>query len=181
MVMVVHFGGRMFVNGTIEEPGFQAGIAHVISENAVCAGVGALDCGADILVAESLLTNGAVLHVVLPFDPDLFETRSVVIGGTTWCSRYRACLNHATELHIQPHSENNTAFAAASLAAMQRTCTLARQQSADIAQIALHDGVQSVDPVSTAGDVHIWQKMGDQTIQIHVPEHLLLPAHTKNF
>jgi hypothetical protein len=63
-------------------------------------GYGALAAGADILVAEALIENGAELHVVLPIMSSAFRAQSVAPYGDAWLPRFDRLFEHAASVTI---------------------------------------------------------------------------------
>jgi len=108
-----HYVGHMFkINGTAKAgilsetqiAQLKIRISDAIQKNDIGFGYGALAAGADILIAETLLEEGAELHVVLPVDTDLFIKHSVAPYGADWVERFTNCLNSAHSVQIASHS-----------------------------------------------------------------------------
>jgi hypothetical protein len=59
---------------------------------------GSAACGADLIVIEAALAQGAEVNVVLPFDQDDFVRTSVEVGGAGWLPRFDAALSRATRV-----------------------------------------------------------------------------------
>ena len=59
---------------------------------------GSAACGADLIVIEAALAQGAEVNVVLPFDRDDFVRTSVEGGGADWMPRFDAALSRATRI-----------------------------------------------------------------------------------
>lgn len=89
----LHFAGLMALAGEGEK--LARTIRAVIKEERVGFGYGALAAGADILIAESLLEDGAELHIVLPTGRDHFRRVSVARFGERWATRYDHILEAA--------------------------------------------------------------------------------------
>ncbi len=66
-----------------------------LAEGNIGFGFGALAAGADIVIAEALLTRGAALHVVLPTHVEAFVAQSVAPYDPSWHARFDACLAQA--------------------------------------------------------------------------------------
>ncbi|WP_017932546.1 TRAFs-binding domain-containing protein [Robiginitomaculum antarcticum] len=73
-------------------------ISDKIQRHDIGFGYGALAAGADILIAEILLREGAELNVILPCDTDSFIEHSVRPFGEAWVSRFKSCLDKAQSL-----------------------------------------------------------------------------------
>jgi hypothetical protein len=59
---------------------------------------GSAACGADLIVIEAALAQGAEVNVVLPFDRADFVRTSVETGGPGWLPRFDAALSRATRI-----------------------------------------------------------------------------------
>lgn len=93
----LHFAGHL---GVAEGAAAVLGerVAAVIGDENIGAGFGALAAGADLVVAEVLLEQGADLHVVLPTPPDTFRAQSVTPYGPAWERRFADAIERATSL-----------------------------------------------------------------------------------
>lgn len=95
----LHFAGHMgLASGGASEAALAAQLGQLFAANRFGFAWGALAAGADIVIAEMLLTRGAELHVVLPCPPDQFEAQSVAPAGEDWTGRYRTLLEAATSV-----------------------------------------------------------------------------------
>ena len=92
----VHFAGHMGISD--DDKSISPKIRTVLQDERVGFGFGALAAGADILVAEALLEQGAELHVVLPAPPALFRETSVAPFGADWVARFDRVLKAADTL-----------------------------------------------------------------------------------
>ena len=86
----LHFGGMMGIAPNDENA------RHLIADRVMETGpgfaFGALAAGADILIAETLMTAKADLHLILPARPHIFKSQSVEPYGGTWGQRFdRIC------------------------------------------------------------------------------------------
>jgi len=112
----IHFAGHIFSgpdmssntsaqlsNESIES--LSISIADILQKEDIGFGFGALAAGADILIAEGLLNEGAELHIVFPTNIETFIQHSVLPFGSSWKSRFDACLEHATSVNILTLSE----------------------------------------------------------------------------
>lgn len=75
-------------------------VSHAIQENDIGFGYGALSAGSDILIAETLLEEGADVHIVLPVGIEAFRGASVEPFGEEWSARYDDCLQAARSVTI---------------------------------------------------------------------------------
>lgn len=95
----LHFAGHMgLASGGASEAVLATELDALFAANRFGFAWGALAAGADIVIAEILLTRGAELHVVLPCPPDQFEAQSVAPAGKDWTGRYRTLLGAATSV-----------------------------------------------------------------------------------
>jgi len=86
-----HIWGRLEQNS--EDLSFQ--LSDYIQRHDIGFGFGALAAGADIIIAEALLAEGAELNVILPASVDHFIEHSVRPFGEDWVARFNSCLNQA--------------------------------------------------------------------------------------
>lgn len=97
----LHYAGHIRLNETeAEQESLRISIADALQQEDVGFGFGALAAGGDILFAESLLEQGAELHVVLPCETDVFKRESVSPFGEVWDARFEACLEQASSVRI---------------------------------------------------------------------------------
>lgn len=61
---------------------------------------GAIAAGADILIAEAVIDQGAELHIVLPCIPSLFKAVSVGPFGSAWSARFDRLFENAATVEI---------------------------------------------------------------------------------
>lgn len=103
----LHYAGHIRLNQTdIEEENMRISISDALQQEDVGFGFGALAAGGDILFAESLLEQGAELHVVLPCAKDVFKRESVTPFGDAWGERFEDCLAQASSLRIVTRDTN---------------------------------------------------------------------------
>lgn len=97
----LHYAGHIRLNKTAaEQDTLKISISDALQQEDVGFGFGALAAGGDILFAESLLEQGAELHVVLPCAIDVFLRESVTPFGEDWAQRFQDCLSRASSLRI---------------------------------------------------------------------------------
>jgi len=88
----------------------QQSLHQLLLELNVKSGYGSLASGADILVAENLIKQGAELHLIFPFDINDFLKSSVIASGNEWQSRFKNILDRATSVtqisYNKPVDEN---------------------------------------------------------------------------
>lgn len=78
----------------------RAEISEQIQRHDIGFGYGALAAGADILIAETLLQEGAEIHIILPVPIDQFIATSVTPFGAKWGKRFDQCLEQASSVTI---------------------------------------------------------------------------------
>jgi len=101
----IHYAGH--INMTLPEGGERAlssTISDYLQQNDVGSGFGALAAGSDIIIAETLLAEGADLHVILPCEADVFLAQSVTPFGDDWGPRHINCLKQAKSVTIAAKS-----------------------------------------------------------------------------
>jgi tetratricopeptide (TPR) repeat protein len=135
-------------------------------------GYGSLASGADILVAEGLLSAGAELHVVLPFGRDEFERTSVAPGGSAWSSRFAVCLDRAASVTYASDSAylgHDELLGYAARIAMGHALNRAQFLDAEVEQLAVWDGAPAAGVAGTAHDVQVWRDTGRSAHVIPLP------------
>ena len=180
-----HFAGHLF--GLAQKEGelnnltrpaqkaLKIEISDAIQMSDIGYGYGALAAGADILIAETLLEEGAELHVVLPVDRKSFSDISVAPYGDHWLKRYRKCIKHAHSVTTLvpdgawPSGDLNeyASQTAMGMAAM-RASTLYTQAW----QILIWDN----EPSSTGNDGVVWKNAGRPQTIIDYPGKRKKPA-----
>ena len=97
----LHYAGHIRLNKTAaEQEALKISISDALQQEDIGFGFGALAAGGDILFAESLLEQGAELHVVLPCVKDVFLRESVIPFGENWAQRFEGCLARASSLRV---------------------------------------------------------------------------------
>ncbi len=94
----LHYAGHLGIAAT-DHALLTDAVTRTLTEARVGFGYGALAAGADIVIAEALLAQGAELHVILPTVVETFIAQSVAPYGTNWVDRFRTCLAAADTLH----------------------------------------------------------------------------------
>ena len=171
-----HFAGNLASLAHIRQSDPEAGsqIADIISKNRIGAGYGALAVGADILIAEALLSENCELHVVLPCVPDLFVSFAVEPYGHSWAKRFQHCLDAATTTTFATQDKTlscHRAIDLASTVAMGRAIEYADLFSTRAIQLTLSAGAEP-GPL-TRGHRSIWTAAGYESL------HLTLPASSE--
>ena len=164
----LHFAGRMGApDDAASIAAMRQQIADVLASLSIGAGHGALAAGADIIIAEALVTHGADLHIVLPVSVPAFVSASVAPWGDDWVNRFEALLAAAASLHVAtPDADlpSPDLIAFASEIAMGRAAHGAASLASEAVQLLLGDAGES-----TAHDAGIWQASGRRQIVLDWP------------
>lgn len=96
----------LFFAGPLDRDGDQADALATLKEKAsafirstpIERAFGALACGADIVIAETLLDAGVDLDIYLPLAPRDFLRHSVAVGGDGWRERFITCMSRANAI-----------------------------------------------------------------------------------
>ena len=131
-------------------------------------GYGSLACGADTLMAESLLDRGCDVNVVLPFETESFVRESVANGGGRWPERFDRCLKQVEVIHATEGEYNGDAevFAYASRIAMGLAIIRAQQLCTEVVQLAVWDGQETGQKAGTFTDIQAWRSHNLKTVTI---------------
>ena len=124
---------------------------------------GALGCGSDILIAETILDRGGELHVVLPFSVEDYVRISVAVGGQGWVSRFERCMAGASGVELAsqtPAMQQDRQLAFASMLAMGYAQLRANHLNTGSIQLAVWDGRESTAAAGTGADVARWRQNG---------------------
>jgi class 3 adenylate cyclase len=163
---VAHFCGSMFLAGDEAEKRLAASVRDALRAEDIGIAIGALACGADIVIAEQALALGAELHVVFPFDRDDFVEQSVVNGGDAWRERFERCAQAATATYLASrmrYVNDDAQFAFGSRTAMGMARLRAAQLNAETVQLAVCDEEAASGLAGTAADMATWRAAGGRT------------------
>ncbi len=173
-----HFAGHIF--STLgnddthltpeQEAALKIEISNAIQSSDIGFGYGALAAGSDILIAETLLEEGAELNVILPTSQDIFLQQSIAPYGNHWVARFQACLDQAHSIKILsalstwPHETLNRFAAQIAMGcASQRALTFYNTPT----QLLLWDGKTS--DRGTGQHAKDWAASGHETVHIPYP------------
>ncbi|EAQ28256.1 hypothetical protein NAP1_11693 [Erythrobacter sp. NAP1] len=186
---VAVFCGHMFNTGSEAEEELKKRVREQLDTLDITVGYGPLACGADIVIAESLLARGAELNVVLPFSEEDFIAESVLCGGQDWLERYYTCRNAATSINFATPGDyvgDDNQFAYNTLYAMGLAILRSQKRQCEAFQIAVvSDSFASFSTTGIAGtkaDMKLWQSLGRETVAIPagpVPRELRFPNRPK--
>jgi adenylate cyclase len=148
------------------EPLIEAELDRLTRQAGLHSGHGSLACGADLLIARSLLARGIEVHAVIPFGLEEFVDVSVRSGGAEWVSDFEFCLEHATSVTVTCDSAylgDDQLFAFASQVAMGEALNRARSLDSPAIQLAVWDGIRTDRIGGTAHDIDTWRRAGGAT------------------
>jgi class 3 adenylate cyclase len=144
-----------------EETAVRQKITECFAERQVGFAYGSLAAGADIMLAEAALEQGAILNVVLPFVEEDFIEISVRPAGRGWVERFERCYSAAATKRFATTDRylgDDSLFGYCSQLAMGLTLLRAAHICAPVEQIAIWDGKPSTGPSGTAIDVRRWKR-----------------------
>lgn len=169
----LHFTGRMAPPlAPAAQSALAADITGILAAAQIGAAYGALAAGADLVIAEALVTSGVALHVVLPTSVAAFVHASVEPFGAAWRPRFDAVLRAAASIdegtsnHIEPFS-----IALASERAMGRAIKIADRLATSAHQLVI-TGADGVPGANAQRDAALWQATGRPQHILHWPEPL---------
>lgn len=167
---VIFYAGHMIApEGTkgqfaaASEPPVRTRIENMLEENKVGFGFGSLACGSDIMFAEALLSRGAEIHAVIPFDIEEFIDISVRRGGEGWVERMNSCLNKATSVtHATTGSYlgDDSLFNYCARIAMGFARIKAQNLGSDLKMLTVWNGEKTQHEAGTAVDIAFWREHG---------------------
>jgi hypothetical protein len=169
----LHFAGHLGIAS--DDPGdLRAAVETVLAEERIGFAYGALAAGADIIIAEALLSRGAALHVVLPTTVRAFTDQSVTPYGKPWLTRFKACLKQAasvTEATRIAGGYDPQANALAADMAMGAALLNARALESNALQLLVIDEGDPPygDGMYTARDGALWANAGQRQIMLRAP------------
>jgi len=179
----VHFAGHIFsddanaanyMDARTQED-LREAISEQIQRHDIGFGYGALAAGSDILIAETLLEEGAELHVVLPAPIDQFIATSVTPFGSNWDARFDQCLTQAGSLRVCGNTDsvwpNKASAQFASQSAMGRAVMRADTLFGSAAQLLIWDTEKEGGKArsATSSDALSWRETERQQIIIPYP------------
>jgi class 3 adenylate cyclase len=168
---VIVYSGLMFEQDCAEEPALARRIAKALDAMGTTEAFGPLACGADILVAETMLARGGRLDIVLPFAEDDFIAESVLCGGEGWLPRYRRCRDAARAVHFATplaYVDDDNQFFYNTRFAMGLAALRAQALGSDAVQLAVTSAkaksFSNTGLAGTAADIGIWERLGKRTV-----------------
>jgi class 3 adenylate cyclase len=165
-----HFAGYLFSAGrghrAMEESvvhQLEADVSHMIRRKNIGFGYGALAAGADIVMAEALLSQAAELHIVLPIKAPDFIRKSVAPYGDEWVGRFDACIKRATSVRIASRNLfdlDEALLQFSSQVAMGQTIMKAEALASQAIQLLVWDGPGGDVTSLTSSDYQLWKATG---------------------
>ena len=174
----LHYAGHIRLSKSeAEQEALKIAICDALQQEDVGFGFGALAAGGDILFAESLLEQGAELHVILPCAKDLFLQESVIPFGGGWADRFEDCLSRASSLRILTKTENwpdKYLNQLSGLSAMGHAILQGHSLSVAPLQILILN--ETDEPSYTATHAQDWARSGHAQFRVSGGTHLPLTA-----
>jgi tetratricopeptide (TPR) repeat protein len=175
----MHFAGHIRLNMTAaQQEALKISISDTLQQEDVGFGYGALAAGGDIIFAESLLEQGAELHLILPAQRDIFKRESVTAFGEEWGERFDACLARASSIReISPSSNwpDQHLNRVSGLSSMGRAILKSQSLNVDPLQLLILD--DSTDQSYTATHARDWAV--SQYPQYRISRNQTLPIQTQ--
>lgn len=174
---VAHYTGRIFDEAArhrIELPARDM-IDRLLADNRVSTLYGGLAAGSDLLWAESGLSAGLALHVILPVNIEAYRALSVLPYGETWTARFDDCLTRATSVRFsskEDHLGDDVGLLYGSLYAMGCAAAEADLLGAEALQMILAGPGprQMGDPGGfTERDAAVWSRSGRSQVRLELP------------
>jgi class 3 adenylate cyclase len=171
MPRVAMFSGHMIDAPSRESPRFPAwieqavatAISKAVAEHRIGIGYCSAACGADILFAESMLSVGAEINVVLPFHRDDFIRTSVAFAGVHWVRRFEAVMARAASVTYcvdENHLGDDVLFSHASDLTAGYALLRAAQLESEAVMVALAELGDEGGVGGTASNVGRWVAAG---------------------
>src|SRR5207302_612035 len=168
---IIVFAGHLIDRPERSSPRFPASIESSVRDairsriRKIAPGFGyaSAGCGADILFLESLLSNGAEAHVVLPYEKQQFIQDSVAFANADWIKRFENALERATTVTTASNErieEGSMSFEYANLLLFGLADIRARQLETDLVPLAVWDNKPGDGPGGTASAVEHWKRLG---------------------
>jgi hypothetical protein len=168
----LHFAGHMgLASAGAGEAALAVQLDALFSRYRIGFAWGALAAGADIVIAEHLLTRGVELHLVLPCPPDQFEAQSVAPAGKDWTGRYRTLLGAATSVRSAADSATSVHDPLATLHAGELAIGGALSNAAMLASSAVQLIVtdEAGGGINTARQATLWRMAAGEQHCLTVP------------
>ena len=158
----LHFAGRMFQEDPLLEAELSEQIADFVAAHKIIHGFGSLACGADIVVAETLLRLGREVSIVLAAPADAFKSHSVAPGGPGWAPRFDSVLSkasHVLSLGDSKFATLNTAFSLTTTVAIGQALLFAARNDCELQQLIVTSGAPRSETAGSNADQAQWQSL----------------------
>jgi tetratricopeptide (TPR) repeat protein len=144
---MLHYSGILRIGA--DDKGAEQAIHDAVRTLNPAAGFGALAAGADIIVAEALLVQGADLHVILPCAVDIFREASVSPFGEAWEARFDHVIGEATTIECCFDADTLTCSAIAQTDAVALGSALEKASQFETSAVGLHVVRSGSEPTET--------------------------------
>ncbi len=118
-------------------------------------GYGALAAGADILIAEALIENGAALHLILPILSSAFRAQSVAPYGEAWLQRFDSLFEQAVSVAIVADGDTLTEAAITFAAQVAKGAAVENAERLESRAIGLQLNDGAAPDTKTAADIFV--------------------------
>lgn len=173
--MPVHYAGHMWAHSEPMGNDMAFKLSDVIQQYDIGFGYGALAAGADIVIAEALLMEGAELSLFLPSTIDSFIENSVRPFGEAWVARFKACLAQAHSCTCLPASDEGVSLVQNILSArMAMGQAILRSEYLDVSACQVLISKASRSGSLTAHHCEDWKISGSEQIIIPVSDNIKL-------
>lgn len=178
----LHFGGHMAFAPDKPRSDLTAEVDASLGEERIGFGYGALAAGADIIVAEALLSRGAELHLILPGGTQAFAATSVDPFGAAWRARFDAVIAAAETVRPVPPlgaTPDPATIAIADEIAMGAALMNAARLESEAVQLLVVDASPARSARSrsaTARAQSLWAEAGRRQRLIRAPREAVAPG-----
>jgi len=166
----LHFAGNMAVAPDSEAVRRRVR-AHIAKER-IGTGYGALAAGADIVIAQALLEEGAELHLILPMPRGRFREHSVAAFGSDWATKFDRIVERAASVRAIAGAPDLVLPLAIQLAAEVAMGSAVMQASAlmtEAVQLLILDKSAGRGSGVTGWISDHWKKTGRRQISVTAP------------
>lgn len=175
MPQVAVFTGHMLDAPDRDTPRFplqienavEAAIEQAVTENNIGFGYCSAACGADILFIERMLSRGAEINIVLPFQRDDFIGTSVAFAGAGWVDRFNRVMAQATSIGYcveEDYLGDDLMFAHAGVLIQGLAVLRAEQLEADAVMLSVVEPQAEAKAGGAAANLACWRERGRRSI-----------------
>ena len=174
----VHFAGHIWQHPDKLGENLPLRLSDTIQSNDIGFAYGALAAGADIMIAEALLSEGVEVNFILPTDVETFIAKSVRPFGEAWVPRFNNCIEQSHSVTQLPLDESSSFEARTMLAAhMAMGQAILRSQTLQVEPRQLLINDPRLQNSLTARHKSDWTETPFPTIDITV-QHEIKDDHT---